>query len=157
MQKNIIFVSGDANSGKSTTLGRVYERLFQRNHNHFFCGRAESSLSWRIGDGDFFAVFKIGKRTIGIISAGDQLAAFRNCFEKLDQEHHLDVLICATHLQYKGGSVLEFVMEKLPKQNFMPFLRFCTFPAGSVAETDWDTMENEIADAIMLTLEHRLL
>ena len=81
---DIIVLSGQAHSGKTTTMRRLFER-FRDSQDvvvHFESGFNQG--------GDFIAIIEVSGRTIGFISGGDYIDDFRNQFNEISR-HNVDV------------------------------------------------------------------
>ena len=133
---DIIVLSGQAHSGKSTTMRRLFER-FRDSQDvvvHFESGFNQG--------GDFIAIIEVSGRTIGFISGGDYIDYFRNQFNEISR-HNVDVLICASRSKNRDNSVYNFLFENLPQGNRV-VLCLSTFPTNNL-----DMMSNNISQAIL--------
>lgn len=133
---DIIVLSGQAHSGKTTTMRRLFER-FRDSQDvvvHFESGFNQG--------GDFIAIIEVSGRTIGFISGGDYIDDFRNQFNEISR-HNVDVLICASRSKNRDNSVYNFLFENLPQGNRV-VLCLSTFPTNNL-----DMMSNNISQAIL--------
>ena len=136
---DIIVLSGQAHSGKTTTMRRLFERI---RDSQDVVVRFESGFNQ---GGDFIAIIEVSGRTIGFISGGDYIDDFRNQFNEISR-HNVDVLICASRSKNRDNSVYNFLFENLPEGNRV-VLCLSTFPTDNL-----DMMSNNISEAIILYL-----
>lgn len=149
--KTVILVSGNIDSGKSSTIRMIYQQLFLLQNQHQFNGNPETTLQiqdFAVGE-DFYAVFSSikGKR-IGLISGGDWLEEFQDIFNKVKKD--IDILICASRSKNSPNSVYRFIVEELPRNGFGLKLNFSTFP--TVPNEERTEMQQNIAEAVINTL-----
>lgn len=132
---DIIVLSGQAHSGKTTTMRRLFERL-----------RNLQDVVVRFEDinpaEDFIAIIEINGRRIGLISHGDYLEVFTDQFNEISR-HNVDVLICASRSKNRDNSVYNFLFENLPQGNRV-VLCLSTFPTNNL-----DMMSNNISQVIL--------
>lgn len=146
--KDVILVSGCADSGKSSTLRMIYTRLCLLQPEHTFNGNEVSScqipdLSY--GD-DFFAVFlSIDGKRVGLASNGDFKGEFERVFGIIKDK--IDVLVCVSRSVDTAGSVREYIFNSLPQQGFKVKFNLSTFPCKNNDERT--AMELNICDLIV--------
>ena len=144
--KKIILVSGIQNSGKSNTIGLLYESLVKINPSHTFNdSHAKSSqIKFPIGKNeDFSAIFNLKEYfRIGLLSCGDDLDMFKTDFSYIKDD--IDVLICASRSKNADGSVYKFITEEMPSNGFLLQLNLSTFPTDNLTE-----MQRNIVNAIL--------
>lgn len=149
--KDVILVSGRANSGKSSTLRMLYTKLCSIQREHTFNGSAVSAC--QISDfsegHDFFAVFlSINGKRIGLISNGDFKGEFERVFRIIKDK--IDVLICVSRAINATGSVREYIFNSLPQQGFKVKFNLTTFPCAN--DDEKTVMESNISDLIVSIL-----
>lgn len=149
--KDIILVSGRANSGKSSTLRMLYTKLCSFQHEHTFNGKRV--LTCQILDfrqcHDFFAVFlSINGKRVGLASNGDYKGEFERVFKKIKDS--IDVLVCVSRSIDTAGSVREYIFNSLPQQGFKVKLNLSTFPCAN--DDEKTAMESNICDLIVSIL-----
>ena len=146
--KDVILVSGCADSGKSSTLRMIYTRLCLLQPEHTFNGNEVSScqipdLSY--GD-DFFAVFlSIDGKRVGLASNGDFKGEFERVFGIIKDK--IDDLVCVSRSVDTAGSVREYIFNSLPQQGFKVKFNLSTFPCKNNDERT--AMELNICDLIV--------
>lgn len=101
----IIVLKGRANCGKSATIKYVADELSLLG--------AEKLFEKTVGD-DIIAEYSYGRRTIGIISAGDSAAALRDAFGLLP--HRPDVCLMASR---NKGDTVDFINAEYSSQTIM--------------------------------------
>lgn len=149
--KAVILISGNIDSGKSSTIRMIYQQLFLLQNQHQFNGNPETTLQiqdFAAGE-DFYAVFPAikGKR-IGLISGSDWLEEFQDIFNKVKKD--IDILICASRSKNSPNSVYRFIVEELPRNSFGIKLNFSTFP--TVSNEERTEMQQNIAETVINTL-----
>lgn len=148
--KDVILVSGQANSGKSSTLRMLYTRLCAIQPEHTFNGKEvpRCQIPDSSYEDDFFAVFSsINGKRIGIASNGDYKGEFERVFSIMKDE--IDILICASRSVNTAGSVREYIFNSLPQQGFKVKFNLNTF---FCIEADRIPMRSNICDLIILHL-----
>ena len=132
---DIIVLSGRMNSGKTTTMRRLLDRV-----------RRLPNVVVHLEDinpaEDFIAVIEINGIRIGFISNGDYLEIFADQFGMINNSN-IDVLICASRSRNTENSVYNFLFENLPQGNRV-VLCLSTFPTNNL-----DMMSNNISQAIL--------
>jgi len=136
----IIALRGPQNSGKTTTLKIVYDKLLE----HGF--KQPNSVRREISNGDFLAVLENDGKKIGIVTQGDY--ARRECSVK----HHLrtlenlgcDVAICACTTGY-GKDGIQAAINAYPMHDYVEKKRVDN-------ATLYDTANHEDANKIMALL-----
>lgn len=146
--KDVILVSGCANTGKSSTLRMIYTQLCVIQPEHTFNGGKVSSC--QISDSsyghDFFAVFSsINGKRIGIASNGDYKGEFERVFEIIKDE--IDILICVSRSVDTAGSVREYIFNSLPQRGFKVKFNLSTFFCAD--DDDRIPMQSNISDLIV--------
>ena len=135
---DIIVLSGRMNSGKTTTMRRLLDRV-----------RRLPNVVVHLKDinpaEDFIAVIEINGIRIGFISNGDYLEIFADQFGMINNSN-IDVLICASRSRNTENSVYNFLFENLPQGNRV-VLCLSTFPTNNL-----DMMSNNIIESILLFL-----
>ena len=149
--KDIILVSGRANSGKSSTLRMLYTKLCSIQREHTFNGSAVSAC--QISDfsegHDFFTEFlSINGKRVGLISNGDYKGEFERVFEKIKDQ--IDVLVCVSRSIDTAGSVREYIFNSLPQKGFKVKLNLSTFPCAN--DDEKTAMESNVSDLIVSIL-----
>ena len=145
--KDIILVSGRANSGKSSTLRMLYMRLCSLQSEHTYNGNGVSScqISDFKGGHDFFAVFLIAGKRVGLISNGDFKWEFERVFGLIKDK--VDILICVSRAINVAGSLRDCIFNSLPQQGFKVKFNLTTFPCAS--DDERTAMESNISDLIV--------
>ena len=136
----IIALRGPQNSGKTTTLKIVYDKLLE----HGF--KQPNSVRREISNGDFLAVLENDGKKIGIVTQGDY--ARRECSVK----HHLrtlenlgcDMAICACTTGY-GKDGIQAAINAYPMHDYVEKKRVDN-------ATLYDTANHENANKIMALL-----
>ncbi len=149
--KTVILVSGNIDSGKSSTIRMIYQQLFLLQNQHQFNGNPEATLQIQdfAADEDFYAVFpSIKGKRIGLISGGDWIEEFSHIFNEINND--IDVLICASRSKNSPNSVYRFIVEELPQNGFGIKLNFSTFPTAPNEERT--EMQQNISEAVISTL-----
>lgn len=146
--KDVILVSGCANSGKSSTLRMIYMQLCSLQSEHTFNGNEVSSC--QIPDlsygHDFFTVFlSIGGKRVGLASNGDFKEEFERVFGII--KDRIDVLVCVSRSVDTAGSVREYIFNSLPQHGFKVKFNLSTFPCKNNDERT--VMESNICDLIV--------
>ena len=149
--KDVILVSGKANSGKSSTLRMIYRRLCSIQPEHMFNGNEVSScqiLDSSYKD-DFFAVFScINGKRIGLASNGDYKEEFVRVFGIIKDK--IDILVCVSRSVDTDGSVRQYIFDSLPQQGFKVKFNLSTFFCD---EDDRIPMQSNISDLIVSFLK----
>ena len=147
--KDIILISGTQNSGKTNTISLLYQRLSKQIPQHTFNGNPVNSnqINYPTND-DFVAIFKLKNRiTVGMISAGDYLSVFKECFDTIKLS--IDVLICTSRTKNTDSSVYNFIVEQIQSEGFELKLNFSTFPTENKTQ-----MQDNIVNIILKYLNH---
>lgn len=149
--KDVILVSGQANSGKSSTLRMLYTQLCAIQPEHTFNGNEVSGC--QISDfsygHDFFAVFSsINGKRIGIASNGDYKEEFERVFGIIKDK--IDILVCVSRSIDVSGSVREYIFNSLPQEGFSVKFNLTTFPCAN--DDEKTAMESNISDLIISSL-----
>lgn len=132
---DIIVLSGRMNSGKTTTMRRLWDRVRRLPD---VIVRFESINPAE----DFIAIIEINGRRIGFISDGDYLEIFADQFNEINRDN-VDILICASRSRNTENSVYNFLFENLPQGNRV-VLCLSTFPTNNL-----DMMSNNIINVIL--------
>lgn len=149
--KDVILVSGRANSGKSSTLRMLYTKLCSIQREHTFNGNAVSTCQIsEFSEGhDFFAVFlSISGKRVGLISNGDFKGELERVFGIIKDQ--IDVLVCVSRSIDTAGSVREYIFNSLPQNGFKVKLNLSTFPCAN--DDEKTAMESNISDLIVSIL-----
>lgn len=146
--KDVILVSGRADSGKSSTLRMLYTRLCAIQPEHTFNGQEVPCC--QIPDSsykhDFFAVFSsINSKRIGIASNGDYKGEFERVFGIIKDK--IDILVCVSRSIDASGSVREYIFNSLPQEGFKVKFNLTTFPCAN--DDEKTAMESNISDLII--------
>lgn len=119
-----ILIRGQQNSGKTTTIGLVYNELLKISEKvHTFKDKEVevNSLEFDKVTGetlDFTAIVKIGNKNIGLKSAGDvpkDLEKEINIFIKKG----IDIIICCSRSRNVKGSSYRMIIDKFSKENII--------------------------------------
>ena len=95
--KTIIALRGDANTGKSTTIGMIYEELVDKGYNIIQERRTYRNKPSH----DFIAILKFNKIKIGITTYGDVPKVITAKIKVLVKAK-CEVIICACHKTERG-------------------------------------------------------
>ncbi len=154
--KKIILITGKQKSGKSNSIGMVYEKLLKIQPKHRFNredGFFTKSLIKIPLENDFFCIFEpINGIKVGLILSGDCLSDFKEAFDYIKDD--IDVLVCASRLIDNENSVFRYITEDIHKYGFEVYLNMGTFPTHGDKRRMAD-MENTIADTVFSVLEKK--
>lgn len=154
--KKIILITGKQKSGKSNSIGMVYEKLLKIQPKHRFNredGFFTKSLIKIPLENDFFCIFEpINGIKVGLILSVDCLSDFKEAFDYIKDD--TDVLVCASRLIDNENSVFRYITEDIHKYGFEVYLNMGTFPTHGDKRRMAD-MENTIADTVFSVLEKK--
>lgn len=155
-KKKVILISGKQGSGKSNSIGKLYERLLKIQPKHRFNredGFFTKSLIKIPLENDFFCIFEsINGIKVGLILSGDCLSDFKTAFDYIKDD--IDVLVCVSRLIDNENSVFRYILEGIREDGFEVYLKVGTFPTHGDKARMAD-MENTIADTVFSVLEKK--
>lgn len=123
---HFIIIRGPQNSGKTYTAWLVYRMLSKmatKGTKHLFRLKRKKNYDQAIAPAipseainamngnnskDFFAIFTIGDKKIGIASAGDSMKIIQWAVAEL-LRHQVDIIVCCTHSRDVKGSAYRWL------------------------------------------------
>lgn len=141
---DIIVLTGNSNTGKTTTLNLLFEKMSNLNNVEIL---KKNEIE---GNNDFSAILKCGPKKIGIISYGDYIDDFIKVFDSFEKEQ-LDILICSSRNKETENSVFQFIFNKLASRHSIKLV-LRTFPTNEL-----NSMAENIANAIIVVLQNKYL
>ncbi|MDE6643863.1 MAG: hypothetical protein K2K27_07170 [Muribaculaceae bacterium] len=89
----VYFIRGDMDFGKTSACRKLREKLIDKNFSELCYG----ALEW---ENDFYSVFNIGDKKVGIYSAGDYGSILREAL-KFGANNNCDIFICPVRTNIK--------------------------------------------------------
>ncbi len=141
----VMGLAGMPDSGKTTTIGLVYEKLLSM-------GYEEDQACYKdLYNKDFLAVLiePKSKLRVGIISQGDYIKWIRAYLRLMNQTHNCSVSICACTLEPKGDKKRACIEE-------YPHLFIEKAKIETASEEDYALANNKVAEDIINALEEKI-
>jgi nucleoside-diphosphate-sugar epimerase len=106
--KTIIALRGKSNSGKTSTFLILADSMIKTGFIEDV-GNFQERKNRKIGR-DFWQIFKKGKTTIGVVSAGDVGEGVKQFLEDLDKGHGCSIILCTCR---SFGETVKAINEKV--------------------------------------------